>query len=211
MNRDIFKKDTASKIQSLRDDVNKIDFSGVITSLQFETNERKDENIKQGDQLCITNEKIKKLELKIVDYQSTLQKTDTLRIPSIYESESGELKEKIRDLQNQIIIRNQEIASLREIIKLQEEKINNYPMVDKNRQEYSVNPPLLQKTSSVNDNTINKKKAEILMLFDSNGKYIDRKKVWKLNNSIFRRCGNLYEVNKVIEENESEELKYILQ
>ena len=58
--------------------------------------------------------------------------------------------------------------------------------------------------------TSEKKKAEIVMIFDSNGKHLDRKKLWKLDSSIFKRCGNLHEVNKTIDESEIEEVKYIL-
>ena len=43
-----------------------------------------------------------------------------------------------------------------------------------------------------------------MMIFDSNGKHLDRKKLWKLDSSIFKRCGNLHEVNKTIDESESE-------
>ena len=48
------------------------------------------------------------------------------------------------------------------------------------------------------------------MMFDSNGRYIDRRKLWKIDKSVFKRCGNLHAVNKVIEENDFEELKYAL-
>ena len=48
------------------------------------------------------------------------------------------------------------------------------------------------------------------MIFDSNGKDIDRKKLWKLDNSIYKRCGTLHEVNKTIDESDIEELDYIL-
>ena len=49
------------------------------------------------------------------------------------------------------------------------------------------------------------------MLFDSNGKYIDRKKLWRLDNSEFVRCGTLHDVYKFIfEDNKIETLRHVL-
>ena len=41
--RNVFEKETSREIHDLRNDVNKIDFSGVTESLEFETNIRTDE------------------------------------------------------------------------------------------------------------------------------------------------------------------------
>ena len=116
---------------------------------------------------------------------------------------------KINALQNQLKTRDEEILSLREIIRLQEEKIRNFN-INKSNFENNIDPSSFQEQSSIKENTNKKEKADILMMFDSNGKYIDRKKLWKLDNSLFSRCGNLYEVNKKIDENEIEGLKYVL-
>ena len=41
--------------------------------------------------------------------------------------------------------------------------------------------------------------TELLICFDSNGKFIDRRKLWKVNNSIYKHCGTLYEVSKIFQ------------
>ena len=51
---------------------------------------------------------------------------------------------------------------------------------------------------------------DIIMFFDSNGKNIDRKKLWKLNNSVFTRCGQLHDVSEYIDKTNIEESNYIL-
>lgn len=45
------------------------------------------------------------------------------------------------------------------------------------------------------------------MLFDSNGKHIDRKKLWRLDNSEFVRCGTLHDVYKFIFEDNKIDIK----
>ena len=88
------------------------------------------------------------------------------------------------------------------MMKRQEDKIRdrgNTKNIDKDN--------LLQQSAN---ETSEKKKAEIVTIFDSNGKHLDRKKLWKLDSPIFKRCGNLHEVNKTIDESEIEELNYIL-
>ena len=124
------------------------------------------------------------------------------KMPPIYESESGDLKSRIKELQDLIKLRDNEITSLRTMMKRQEDKIcdrSNNKNIDKDN--------LLQQSAN---ETSEKKKAEIMMIFDSNGKHLDRKKLWKLDSSIFKQCGNLHEVNKTIDESEIEELNYIL-
>ena len=56
----------------------------------------------------------------------------------------------------------------------------------------------------------NKDSLEILMCFDSNGKYIDRKKLWKLNNSDYKRCSTLHNVRELIKELQIKQLKYVM-
>ena len=48
------------------------------------------------------------------------------------------------------------------------------------------------------------------MCFDSNFKYVDRKLLWKMNNSVYKKCSTLFNVSKVIEEGNFPGLKYIL-
>ena len=51
---------------------------------------------------------------------------------------------------------------------------------------------------------------ELLMCFDSNGKHIDRKKLWKKNNSEYRQCGSLHIVSEQIKKMRYKTLKYLL-
>ena len=55
-----------------------------------------------------------------------------------------------------------------------------------------------------------KEDVEILMCFDSNGKHIDRKKLWKLNNSVYKRCPTIFSVSHLIKNEDIKDLKYIL-
>ena len=56
-----------------------------------------------------------------------------------------------------------------------------------------------------------KRNTELLMMFDSNGRFLDRKKLWKVDNSEYHTCGTLYNVSKVINESELQDsLKYVL-
>ena len=182
-----------------------IDTSELTNSLEFETNERIDENKKQRAEIQKNKESITAFDIKI----NYLLSTPMQKIPSIYESEPGDLKSRIKELGDQIKLRDNEMANLRTIMNHQEEKI-----------PVRVNTKAINKTKIIHPSsnhlirwmkeTSEKKKEEIMMIFDSNGKHLDRKKVWKLDNSIFKRYGNLHEVNKTIDESEIEELKYIL-
>ena len=51
---------------------------------------------------------------------------------------------------------------------------------------------------------------EILMCFDSNGKYLDRKKLWRVKDSEFRRCSTLSQLSQLINNYHIKDLKYIL-
>ena len=67
------------------------------------------------------------------------------------------------------------------------------------------------KVNSSGTSSNEKRSTDILMCFDSNGKYIDRKKLWKLENSVYRRCSNIYEVSKLIDDEKNiTKLNYIL-
>ena len=50
---------------------------------------------------------------------------------------------------------------------------------------------------------------ELLWCFDSNGRYIDRKRLWKKNGSEYRQCGNLHKLAKQINELPYKSLRYI--
>ena len=52
-----------------------------------------------------------------------------------------------------------------------------------------------------------KEVTDILMCFDSNGKHIDRRKVWKVNKSVYKRCSNIFDVSKLIENEDIKELR----
>ena len=51
---------------------------------------------------------------------------------------------------------------------------------------------------------------ELLMCFDSNGKHIDRKKLWKKNGSEYKQCGSLHKLSEEINKLPYTSLKYIL-
>ena len=54
--------------------------------------------------------------------------------------------------------------------------------------------------------------TELLMMFDSNGRYIDKKKLWRADNAEYHKCSTLYDVSKVIEkidQIDSLNLKYV--
>ena len=55
-----------------------------------------------------------------------------------------------------------------------------------------------------------KKSREILMFFDSNGKHIDRKKLWKMNNSEFIRFGQLDNVATYLDKTDIDHSSYVL-
>ena len=185
--REIFEKDANSKIEYLLKEKNSIDFTGCTESLEYETKERKEESIKLQVGIQRNKEAVESLDDKI-RCQLT---TNIQKIPSLYEAESPDLnKARIKELENQIKARDQEIEKMRTIIKSQEERIRNH---DNNVTANNINLPLFNQSNRVHENS-SKIQAEILMIFDSNGKYLDRKKLWKLDNSISKRCGNLYEV-----------------
>ena len=56
-------------------------------------------------------------------------------------------------------------------------------------------------TSRLDENSGNNKGdfTELLICFDSNGKFIERKKLWKVDKSDFKRCATLHSVSQVIE------------
>ena len=190
--RETFEKNIQLKMENFLNEQKSIDISELTNSLQFETNERIDENKKQREGIQKNQESITSLDNKI----NYLLSTTMQKMPPIYESESGDLKSRIKELQEN------EITSLRTMMKRQEDKIRdrgNTKNIDKDN--------LLQQPAN---ETSEKKKAEIMMIFDSNRKHLDRKKLWKLDSSIFKRYDNLHEVNKAIDESEVEELNYIL-
>ena len=55
-----------------------------------------------------------------------------------------------------------------------------------------------------------KSEVDIMMFFDSNGKYIDRKKLWKLNDSVYVRSGQLNDISKYIDETNTAKSEYVL-
>ena len=122
----------------------------------------------------------------------------------------AESKSKINTLQNQLKTKDDEILGLREKIRSLEENIRNFNLSNNNSENNTYTAPSFQQQSSSKENSHKNEKAEILMMFDSNGKYIDRKKLWKIDNSVFLRCGNLFDVSKKIDENELEGLQYAL-
>ena len=52
-----------------------------------------------------------------------------------------------------------------------------------------------EETRSTTHDTID---TELLLCFDSNGKYIDRKKLWKVNDSVYKTCSTLHDVSRTL-------------
>ena len=53
-------------------------------------------------------------------------------------------------------------------------------------------------------------KTELILCFDSNGKFIDRKKLWKVDSSDYFACAMLYDVSKMVGEKNLTDVKHFL-
>ena len=51
---------------------------------------------------------------------------------------------------------------------------------------------------------------ELFLCFDSNGKHIDRKRLWKKNGSEYKQCGNLHKVAEEVKKLRYTSLKYMV-
>ena len=51
---------------------------------------------------------------------------------------------------------------------------------------------------------------ELLLCFDSNGRHIDRKKLWKKNNSEYKRCATLHRVSEEIKNLQYKDVQHVL-
>ena len=60
-----------------------------------------------------------------------------------------------------------------------------------------------------NDTPVHEK-LELLMCFDSNGQHLDRKKLWKVKGSEYKRCSTLHTVSQQIKNCTYKELDYVL-
>ena len=117
-----------------------------------------------------------------------------------------------------------EISGHKNNIERLESKINELNMSILNYKKHSTyqNPniecnnkfpysPADKEYQSIGPSNPQSKQLDILMCFDSNGRYIDRRKLWKVNNSEYRNCGTIHEVSNTIkEEKYNKGLKYIL-
>ena len=59
-------------------------------------------------------------------------------------------------------------------------------------------------------NAVSKDTLELFMCFDSNGKHIDRKKLWKKNDSDYKQCGTLRKVWEEVQKLQCKVLKYMV-
>ena len=62
------------------------------------------------------------------------------------------------------------------------------------------------KTSTKQENN----NTELLVLIDSNGNYLDRRKFWRLDKTKYIRCGNIIEAGQSIHRTKYNKLKYVL-
>ena len=102
--RETFEKNTQLKMENFLNEKKSIDISELTNSLQFETNERIDENKKQREGIQKNQESITSFDIKINHLLSTTMQ----KMPPIYESESGDLKSRIKELQGLIKLRDNE-------------------------------------------------------------------------------------------------------
>ena len=51
---------------------------------------------------------------------------------------------------------------------------------------------------------------ELFLCFDSNGRYVDRKKLWKKNGSEYKQCGTLRKVSEELAKLPYKNIKYFL-
>ena len=73
------------------------------------------------------------------------------------------------------------------------------------RQDSSLNSPGSRLESSSTNGEL-----ELLLCFDSNGKHIDRKRLWKKNGSEYKQCGTLHKVAEEVRKLRYTSLKYMV-
>ncbi len=75
-------------------------------------------------------------------------------------------------------------------------------------------PPVNQSQNNIHSDTgrsawEHKESLELLLCFDSNGKHIDRRRLWKKNGSDFKTCGTLHNLSELLKKLTYKQLKHI--
>ena len=123
-----------------------------------------------------------------------------------------EVKEKYEsmyvEINSQLTKITSEITQQEILIKYIQSKIQ---LMNKNHSQTNANViPLNQRIyvnpagserENISDNRVTEdNKTELIMCFDSNSKYIDFRRLWTLNGTKVKSCGNWREVNKIVDE-----------
>ena len=126
------------------------------------------------------------------------------------EQEIGELNEKLKHFEDLKISKNtEELNKNRKRISDMEKEIGELNEKLKHYEDSKI-PQNNATNIHIGHREEEKETAEILMCFDSNGKHIDRRKLWKVNKSIYKRCSNIFKASQLIITEDIKELKYIL-
>ena len=171
--------------------INHGELNKQINDVKDEYGEKLDvmgKSIEVVEQLSSAKEiSIKNIENKIINIQSQLGRLNDNTTPG-YETEP--------------IVTNEYVL-----------QFNEFGEHYTNRNEMEVNS-IYQGVSNhenvVADKTIDQR-TELIMFLDSNAKYLDYRKLWTTKGTLFKRCGNLNEIDNIINGNVNyRNLKYIL-
>ena len=222
-----FTEEISSIVNKLINDIQKTVMANLAESVTLETKERIEKILGINEEIKILKDKTQHLQSLTV--QNATIDRNKFQIPSTYKEDGtgnklGKLEDQLKERDSEIskykareIINHQEITNLNVLIKEYQDKI--IPLNEMNnrkgRTESSIAASKTNRENNVHESNeyrkIHSQKLDIRMLFDSNGKHIDRKKLWRLDKSEFTRCGTLLDVHKfLVEENDIKSLKYIL-
>ena len=119
---------------------------------------------------------------------------------------SNDIKKSIQDLKNNMKTFNEKISTHTDNLKSLETRIASLSSIKNNLTQ----TPAVPSKSSQHFNT-QANKTELLLCFDSNRRYLDMKKLWKVKNSQMKACSTIYDVSQIFESNQFEStLKYVL-
>ena len=84
------------------------------------------------------------------------------------------------------------------------------PAIETSETSEIVTPSTSERGTRQRGNTVTDEVTELIMIMDSNSRFIDFRRLWTVNKTKTKRCGNLYEVNNFINQNTIyNNLKYI--
>ena len=184
---------TLTRLKQLEEKVNAINIEDFNHSLDFNSNLLNERNLEELNNyktslLKETDEKNLDLSLKIEQLNRKIHGINQ----DLQDTRHKYLKENTAELRKNISPSN-----------------SSQSFIDQSQTYSSSQGTFVATEKSPSD--MSNENLELLMFFDSNGRYIDRRKLWKMNNSIFRRCGTIQEVaNSIKNEKSIKSTKYIL-